>query len=99
MDRLRYEDVPTYTTTEQTTLIEQLQHSVRQTRDHGINIRNALAEHNEILDNLHEQVLDADNEGEAQNRNLAQLLKESNSRHFYTIVLVLILLIVFFMFI
>lgn len=99
MDRQGYQEVPSYTTAEQNTLIEQLQHSVRQTKEHAIHIGNAFGEHNEMLDTLHEQVVAADNEGDAQNRNLGQLLNETSNKHFYTLVLVLVLLILFVMFI
>lgn len=93
MDYQNTQEASGYVTKEQGTLMEQLQHSVRQTRDHAIHIGNALEEHNTILDTLHDEVVQVDHEGENQNRNLANLLQEGSNHHFYTIVLVLLLII------
>lgn len=88
-----------YQTAESSTLMEQLQHSVRQTMGHAQNISASLKEQDEILDNLHDQINLAAEEGEEQNNSLRSILKDTKKCSFYSVVLVLVVLIVFFLFI
>lgn len=92
-----YQPVPL--TSDQNTLLDQLHHSVKQTKDHAINIADSLEEHNVMLDTLGHEINETEARSREQNRSLLNLLKEGGSSQFCVIILVLVLLILLVLFI
>ncbi|GET88291.1 hypothetical protein, conserved [Leishmania tarentolae] len=75
-------------------LLDQLHASVMNTRHYAIQIGNDLVEQDDMLDRLHGNVTRTADESRRQNQNVLQLLKESENRGFYSVVLFLVVIIV-----
>ncbi|TPP49292.1 Biotin-requiring enzyme family protein [Leishmania donovani] len=70
-------------------LLDQLHASVMNTRHYAIQIGNDLGEQDDMLDRLHGNVTRTADESRRQNQNVIQLLRESENRGFYSVVLLL----------
>ncbi|KPA78178.1 hypothetical protein ABB37_06348 [Leptomonas pyrrhocoris] len=75
-------------------LLDQLHASVMNTRHYAIQIGDDLGEQDQMLDQLHGNVTRTTDESRRQNQNVVQLLKESENRGFYSIVIFLVVLII-----
>ncbi|KAK7200191.1 Qc-SNARE protein [Novymonas esmeraldas] len=75
-------------------LLDQLHASVMNTRHYAIQIGNDLGEQDDMLDRLHGNVTRTADEGRRQNQNVVQLLRESESRGFYSVVIFLVVIII-----
>ncbi|CAD2220940.1 hypothetical protein, conserved [Angomonas deanei] len=80
---------------EQNNLLDQLHNSVANTRSHAVTIGGELQQQDDMLDQLHSGIDRTTNSSRQQNRNVIQLLKESESRGFYSLVIVLVIILVF----
>ncbi|KPI89564.1 hypothetical protein ABL78_1332 [Leptomonas seymouri] len=76
-------------------LLDQLHASVMNTRHYAIQIGNDLGEQDQMLDQLHGNVSRTADESRRQNQNVVQLLRESENRGFYSVVVFLVILIIF----
>lgn len=75
-------------------LLDQLHASVMNTRHYAVQISNDLDEHGQMLDRLHSGVTRTTDENRRQNQNVVQLLKETENRGFYSVVIFLVLIII-----
>jgi member of the syntaxin family of t-SNAREs len=75
-------------------LLDQLHASVMNTRHYAVQIGNDLGEQDEMLDQLHGNVTRTADESRRQNQNVVQLLRESENRGFYSVVIFLVVVII-----
>lgn len=75
-------------------LLDQLHASVMNTRHYAVQIGNDIGEQDEMLDQLHGNVTRTTDESRRQNQNVIQLLKESENRGFYSVVIFLVVVII-----
>lgn len=75
-------------------LLDQLHASVMNTRHYAVQIGNDLGEQDDMLDQLHGNVTRTTDESRRQNQNVVQLLKESENRGFYSVVIFLVVVII-----
>lgn len=76
-------------------LLDQLHASLMNTRHYALQIGEDLNDQDEMLDNLHNNVSRTADESRQQNQNVVQLLRESEGRGFYSVVILLVVIIVF----
>ncbi|EPY26791.1 member of the syntaxin family of t-SNARE [Strigomonas culicis] len=79
---------------EQNVLLDQIHNSVMNTRHYAVQIGDELQQQDGMLNDLHQDIQRTTDESRRQNRNVIQLLRESESRGFYSVVIFLVVVLV-----